>query len=65
LSNLNFIEGSPASKPAHSRKSAAIEKKIRALDVLLEGDPREQRETFKHLKRALNAERGSGRKLFS
>jgi hypothetical protein len=35
-----------------------------ALDVLLEGDEEEQRETFAYLKRALDEDRPSYRKLF-
>lgn len=63
--NNAVLDAPPISKPAHSGKSAALRKKLRALDALLEGDAREQRETFKHLKRVLNKERSSNRKLFS
>lgn len=36
------------------------EKAIAALQSFYEGDPEEQRETFEHLKKALNEERAAG-----
>lgn len=41
-----------------------IEESVRALRTLLTGDEREQRETFAFLKKALNEDRPSGRKIF-
>ena len=41
------------------------ERILRALDTLLEGDEEEQRETFAFLKKALDEDRPSYRKLFS
>jgi hypothetical protein len=43
---------------------AEREKILRALDALLEGDEEEQRETFAFLKKALDEDRPSYRKLF-
>jgi hypothetical protein len=63
--NSVVLDAQPVSKSVHSGKSAAMRKKMRTLDALLNGDAREQRETYKYLKRALNAERASHRKLFS
>ena len=40
------------------------ERILRALDALLEGDEEEQRETFAFLKKALNEDRPSSRRLF-
>jgi hypothetical protein len=40
------------------------ERALRALDALLEGDEEEQRETFAFLKKALDEDRPSYRKLF-
>ena len=37
---------------------------VRSLRTLLEGDKQEQRETFAHLKQALDEDRPSNRKLF-
>ena len=65
MSTSVLLEVHSDTKLIHSPKSPALRKKLRALDTLLEGDAGEQRETFKHLKRALNAERASHRKLFS
>jgi hypothetical protein len=45
-----------------ARRNDALSK---ALDSLLEGDAKEQRETFEYLKEALDADRPSDRKLFS
>jgi len=43
---------------------ASIESVVRLLRRLLEGDPREQRETFEYLKSALEEDRPSNRRLF-
>ena len=40
------------------------ERILQALDTLLEGDEEEQRETFAYLKKALDEDRPSSRKLF-
>lgn len=40
------------------------ERILRALDALLEGDEKEQKETFAFLKKALDDDRPSYRKLF-
>jgi hypothetical protein len=37
---------------------------VRSLRTLLEGDEREQRETFEYLKQALDEDRPSNRRLF-
>jgi hypothetical protein len=41
-----------------------VDEIVRSLRALLEGDPREQRETFSFLKEALDQDRPSNRKLF-
>jgi hypothetical protein len=46
-------------------ESRSIEETVRSLRKLLEGDEEEQRETFSVLKKALDEDRSSGRKLFS
>ena len=38
---------------------------VSSLRKLLEGDEQEQRETFEHLKKALEEDRPSGRRLFN
>ena len=43
----------------------SAEETLRALRTLLDGDEREQRETFACLKEALDEDRSSSRKLFS
>ena len=40
------------------------ERILRALDALLEGDEEEQRETFAYLKKALDEDRPSYRRIF-
>jgi hypothetical protein len=41
------------------------ERVLRALESLLEGDEEEQRETFAFLKKALDEDRPSNRKIFT
>ena len=47
-----------------STEAATIESVVRSLRRLLEGDPREQRETFEYLKSALEEDCPSSRTLF-
>ena len=48
-----------------SAQQAEIESVVRSLRTLLDGDEQEQRETFKYLKKSLDEDRPSHRKLFS
>ncbi|HXG67707.1 MAG TPA: hypothetical protein VNO70_21575 [Blastocatellia bacterium] len=49
---------------ALTEQQAKIQAVVRSLRTLLEGDEQEQRETFEHLKQALDEDRPSNRRLF-
>lgn len=59
-------QSNPTAEEAHrsSAQQAEIEAKIRSLRTLLEGDEQEQRETFEYLRKSLDEDRPSHRKLF-
>ncbi|MEK7486538.1 MAG: hypothetical protein AABZ60_19615 [Planctomycetota bacterium] len=46
------------------KSSQAIQEQIRSLRKLLDGDPKEQVDTFEYLKKALEEDRSSTRSLF-
>lgn len=58
-----LLEALPAPK-LNAAQKALIRKRIKALNTLRDGDVEEQKETFRVLKRALNANRSSDCKLF-
>jgi hypothetical protein len=53
---------SETSEPTDQK--AKIQLVVKSLRALLEGDQREQRETFEYLKKALDEDRPSNRRLF-
>ena len=58
-SNLKTEEASEL-----STQQAKIEAVVRSLRALLEGDEKEQQDTFNYLKQALDEDRPSNRRLF-
>ena len=48
----------------HASQEERMEEVVRRLRTLLEGDDQEQRDTFAYLKRALEEDRPSNRRLF-
>lgn len=64
---MNTItQSTPTAEEAHrsSARQAEIEAAVRSLRTLLEDDEQEQRETFDYLKKSLDEDRPSHRKLF-
>ena len=60
ITHPNSTDNSIESKTQEEKNEAIA----RALRTLLEGDEKEQRETFEYLKQALDEDRPSDRKLF-
>ncbi len=64
---MNTItQSNQTTEEAHesSARQAEIEAVVRSLRILLDDDEQEQRETFNYLKKSLDEDRPSHRKLF-